>query len=248
MNNESVKQKKRSEEAMSINADSMNGILNAYYAWNLAVFSIEKNSRILDIGCGPGLYFNEIMSYSPSFYLATDYSREYVEQTERLFNDTPGCVARQFDLLSPEMPQWMNEKFDYVFCFDVIEHLQDDRLALERLCRISKATGACLLIRVPALQAVYGCNDEVIGHYRRYSMKSLKTVLQDCGYKIDMMRYQNIAGLLPWFIVGRIRKRTLAVSFSEGKLFNYAVPVFKFVENIIPPPLGLSLYAKCMPN
>jgi len=232
---------------MNRNAESLRGAVDRYYAWNLAVFRMEKGKRILDLGSGPCFYLREILSYAPEFYLATDYSANYVNVAETLLEGRENCSSGHLDLLSDEIPPPIaSGTFDYVFCFDVLEHLAEDERALKNIHRILEATGhGQLLLRVPALQRLYGKNDEAIGHYRRYSAKGLKGLLEKCSFQVRLIRYQNILGILPWFVIGKVMKRTLAVSRGEGKLFNLLVPFLRWAEERIPPPIGLSLYAVC---
>lgn len=235
------------ELAMTRNAHSMQGRIGRYFQWNLGVFPIEKRKRILDLGCGPGLYFNEIMEYRPSLYVAVDSSCAYIERIKMLFGGRHDCKAFRLDLMDPVITRFFEGyNFDYVLLFDVLEHLKDDERVLKNIYITMKSCGAgALFLRVPASQFLYGASDEAIGHCRRYSAKSLKKLLEGCLFKVEVIRYQNFMGMLPWYIIGRVFKRPLAVSSIEGSIFNYMIPAVKFAERIIFPPAGLSLYCIC---
>ena len=236
------------EEGMALNSRSLHNVINRYLAWNLAVFGVHlKGKRILDLGCGPGSYYDAIKRHSPERYFATDYSVAFLHDMKAKASGDSTCRFAKIDLLDPgSLAQLNGEKFDYIICFDVLEHIEDDRAALVNIADVVRSTGGgSLLLRIPAMQAVYGENDRSIGHYRRYSKKGLGRLLEDCGFEVEVMRYQNILGLLPWWIIGSVLKRGLAVSSSEGKLFDAMVPFFAALEKIIPPPIGLSLYARC---
>jgi len=237
----------QAELAMIRNAVSTQGKINNYLRWNLSLFPIQNNKSILELGCGLGTYYQEIKQYSPSLYVATDYSGNYVERVRSAFGNDPSFKAAQFDLLDPQSVSSLSSyKFDYVLLFDVLEHIKNERLALENIRKIMKSCDIKLLfLRVPALKFIYGTNDAAIGHYRRYSPKPLKALLNDCLFDVKLLRYQNFAGIMPWYINGNILKRTLAVSGTEGKLFDYMVPALRFIEEIIQPPLGLSLNCVC---
>lgn len=237
------------EEGMNRNVESLQG-KNSFYEWNLGVFPIERGSRILDFGCGPGLYFEPIMKYAPEFYMATDYSANYLKQVEMLGQGHANCETCLLDLMSTSLPKTLVEqRFDYALCFDVLEHIQDDEKALQNIHRIMISTGTKLLfLRVPALQFIYGTNDKAIGHFRRYSTKSLMALMQRCSFRIQRIRYHNILGIIPWYLIGRVAGRSIAVSPNEGRMFNSIVPLLRFAENILPPPIGLSLYCICSLN
>jgi len=95
------------------------------------------------------------------------------------------------------------------------------------------------------MQSIFGTNDASIGHHRRYDRKSLQRLLERSGFIVEKIRYQNLPGIIPWWIVGKVLKRSLAASTGEGKTFDAFVPVIKFLENMVPPPVGLSLYSVC---
>jgi hypothetical protein len=50
-----------------------------------------------------------------------------------------------------------------------------------------------------------------------------------------------MAGIIPWFIIGKVLQRTLAIAPNEGRLFDMMVPVLRRIESMVPPPVGLSL-------
>lgn len=242
-----MKETAKNIDCMIINANNLQHNISTYLKWNLSVFPIEKNKRILDLGCGPGFYFHEIVKYDPALYCAIDYSDSFLSQIDKLFEYRQNCISRKLDLLSPDIADHLNGyKFDYVLCFDVLEHIDDERQFLNNVHSImDTCESGYLLLRVPAIQAIYGENDKAIGHYRRYSLKSIRKLLCDCSFKIEMIRYQNIIGIVPWYIIGNIMKRSVAASTNEAKIFNYIVPAIKFIESVIPPPVGLSIACVC---
>jgi SAM-dependent methyltransferase len=239
------------ENGMIQNASAIGDAVPNYCRWNLSVFPIEKNKRILDIGCGPCLYLDAILTYSPELYLATDYSQNFLDMAKERMHGLPSCHAEILDILnaSDRIPVLAGQKFDYVLCFDVMEHLSDDIAALQNIRKIMLATSASnLFVRVPALPLIFGKNDEAIGHYRRYTKETLRSALTVAGFKVARIRYQNVAGIIPWFIIGRLFQRSLAATPGEGRLFDSMVPVLRWIEAIVPPPFGLSVYCEATPK
>lgn len=82
-----------------------------------------------------------------------------------------------------------DETFDYVFAFEVLEHIVDDRAALgewiERL-----RPGGRLLVSVPAHQHKYSDADRAVGHVRRYERSELEALLTGVGLEqIELANY-----------------------------------------------------------
>lgn len=81
--------------------------------------------------------------------------------------------------------------FDLVCAFDVVEHVENDQLAVHELARVSKANGS-VLITVPAHMHLWSQHDVINHHHRRYNVESLKRILNDLpGGKIQFMSYFN---------------------------------------------------------
>jgi hypothetical protein len=78
--------------------------------------------------------------------------------------------------------------------FDVLEHIENDREFLS-LLRDLQVEGSYVFITVPAYQILWSKEDDEAGHYRRYTIKTMKKVLEESGYKIRYASY--IFSLLP---------------------------------------------------
>ena len=61
-----------------------------------------------------------------------------------------------------------DEAFEVVAAFDVVEHCEDEALAMAELVRVL-APGGRLLLSVPAYQWAWSDHDVRAGHHRRYT-------------------------------------------------------------------------------
>jgi SAM-dependent methyltransferase len=82
--------------------------------------------------------------------------------------------------------------------FDVIEHVKDVDAFLKEVDRVL-APGGILVVTVPALMCLWSLNDEVAGHFRRYSQDALRQVLPS-SYKTLMLSYFFSPLVVPLFI------------------------------------------------
>lgn len=73
------------------------------------------------------------------------------------------------------------KSFDYLFIFDVIEHIEDDLRMLKELTEYLK-DGGILLMSVPAHKKMFGRSDELMGHFRRYEKGELFNLIERSGY------------------------------------------------------------------
>jgi SAM-dependent methyltransferase len=78
--------------------------------------------------------------------------------------------------------------------FDVVEHIQDDHGFLTAIHRLM-APGGRAYITVPAYQALWSNEDKLAGHARRYTVPSLREVLERAGYEVEFATY--FFGFLP---------------------------------------------------
>jgi SAM-dependent methyltransferase len=84
---------------------------------------------------------------------------------------------------------------------DLIEHLEDDLFALRSLARILKP-GGTLIIFTPAFNFLWGLQDEVSHHFRRYTVPDLRRKVKSAGLEIDKLTYANMF-LFPFIWAGR---------------------------------------------
>lgn len=76
-----------------------------------------------------------------------------------------------------------------VALFDVIEHLEDDQAFLRTIIYPSLKEKGKMYITVPAHQGLWSADDAEAGHFRRYSIQSLKNILEKNGFRILYITY-----------------------------------------------------------
>ncbi len=110
-----------------------------------------KNSRILDVGCGTGLFLAPIIASGVKACIGVDGPTEFSERAIRRGYQDVYVVD---DLSSSSLP-FAEESFDFVICKDVFEHLLDPIHALESIKGVLKEDGYFLL-HVPNHFPLYG--------------------------------------------------------------------------------------------
>lgn len=84
--------------------------------------------------------------------------------------------------------------FDAILYIDVLEHIEDDREEL-RQAAARLRPGGFLIVLSPAHQWLYSDFDRTIGHFRRYSKRSLAALSPE-GTVLASLRYLDSAGVV----------------------------------------------------
>lgn len=100
---------------------------------------------------------------------------------------------------------------DLVVAFDVLEHLDDDDVAVREVRRVLKPGGR-YLVAVPCDPRLWSAHDEAVGHVRRYTRATLSSLLVRGGFSLGPMRSWNVL-LRP---VVALRRRTSTGSDLEA--------------------------------
>jgi len=133
------------------------------------------------------------------------------------------------------------ETFNTVFALNVVEHIQDDRSAI-RNCRFLLKKGGKLIILVPAYQMLFNNFDMELGHFRRYTKHSLKSLFVENEFEVIHSQYFNMIGILGWFVSGKLMGKK-SIPKGQMGLYNKLVPVFRIMDKITFQRIGLSVIA-----
>lgn len=123
-----------------------------------------KTVKVLDFGCGSGIFVQELAEARYHSY-GVDISEEAIK-----FGKLQG--RKNLEVLDSHKVNFPDNTFDAVVTLDVLEHLEDEEWALKEMERILKPDGV-LIVMVPAYQFLWGVQDEVAHHYRRYTRPHL---------------------------------------------------------------------------
>jgi ubiquinone/menaquinone biosynthesis C-methylase UbiE len=112
-------------------------------------------------------------------------------------------------------------QFDYLFAFEVLEHIKNDAEALKEWSSALKSGGK-ILISVPAHMSKYSKDDEFVGHVRRYEKVEIFQLLEKTGYKdITVLNYGfplgNISRMMSKMIYGS-EKNCQSLSLEERSI------------------------------
>jgi SAM-dependent methyltransferase len=179
----------------------------------LAQFKWPQRPRILEIGVGPGYSLLEV--YPP------DACLEGVEPDQGLARLAakrgPAAVFQApIDQLPPEI---QDGSYDGITMFDVLEHIQDDGDALQIVHR-KLQPGGRIVLSAPAYNWLWGQQDVVNQHCRRYTLRTLRDKLQAANFAIERMTYFNTF-LFPPIAAVRLAARVTRRQPAEEGDFTY---------------------------
>lgn len=154
---------------------------------------------VLDAGCGTGQ--NVLALSRLGTAVGIDLAPEAVA-----FCRERGARAARASLLALPFP---DRTFDAVTSFDVVYHawVTDDRAAVREMVRVLKP-GGILLVRVPALRALWGAHDVEVQSRHRYTRGELVALLAACSLRVERATYCNSV-LFPLLLARRTLDRLL---------------------------------------
>lgn len=162
----------------------------------------RETLRILDIGCGAGGMLSFLSNWGE--VAGVDASPEAVAMAA-----ATGVGDVRHGSLPGDIP-FDPASFDVITLLDVLEHVDDDVMALEAVRRLLRPHGT-LIMTVPAYRLLWSGHDVVNEHRRRYVRGELRHKLQEAGFTVDRLSYFNTLLFPPIALarfLGRLRRGT----------------------------------------
>ncbi|QJR16497.1 class I SAM-dependent methyltransferase [Usitatibacter palustris] len=157
---------------------------------------IARDARILDIGTSTGTNLRMLKEMAFTRYEGLDMSDDAVRWCD---SKGLGKVTRG-DVCNIPFP---DATFDLVLATDIIEHVDDDGRALAEIRRVLKP-GASVIITVPAFQFLWGLQDDVAHHKRRYRGGQVDAVIAGAGLQRRASFYFNFILLAPIYAARQV--------------------------------------------
>jgi SAM-dependent methyltransferase len=203
-------------------------------------FGLPRDAEILDVGTGTGSNLQMLRDLGFARITGVDQSPEAIR-----FCAEKGLGAVNLgDIRDLQLP---DRRFDLVLATDIIEHVDDDLGALRELGRVLRP-GGYLLLTVPTFHLLWGLQDEISHHKRRYRLRKLLKMLRIADLSPQRYFYFNYMLFLPILAARRLMRRLKVRVASEneintGWLNRALITVFRFDVKTAPwlrPPFGVS--------
>jgi SAM-dependent methyltransferase len=155
----------------------------------------DASRLILDVGSGPGTMLNRLKRFGTAIGL--DYSLgalNFCRQKGHLM-----LVAGDLHRLPLK-----SNTVDCVTAIEVLEHIEDDRAAIEEMHRVCRERGI-VVIMAPAFNFLWGSHDEWNEHKRRYTLSQLKALVITAGFKPIRISYYRAIYFLPLLVFRRLK-------------------------------------------
>lgn len=198
---------------------------------------------VLEIGSGIGTYSSRILADAKVERLTCVEIDASCAQAAREALDAAAVQKPVSHVVGDYLGAPLSkDRYDTALLINVLEHLQDDRAAV-RKARSELRMDGSLVIFVPAFELLMSGLDRRLGHYRRYTTGSLRTLLEGAGFSVTALRYYNLSGFLGWLwrfrILGRTEQSRGLVRFFDRRV----LPVQLRLERALRLPVGQSVYA-----
>ena len=180
-----------------VRLEMVRDILNNY-------FKNRTDLTLADIGCGTGAITKALERYGKC--MGIDSSAQGVE-----FCKSRG--VRDVRLGTAEATGCEASTFDVVTCLDVLEHLPDDTEGIAEIHRILKPGGMAIIF-VPTFMFLWGINDELGNHYRRYRLPELAGKFPSEQFTLLRSSYFNTL-LFPLVALVRITARLCKIKMGS---------------------------------
>lgn len=206
-----------------------------YHNWILNEILPYLGESVAEIGAGTGSFSKLLLNTPIKSLRAFEPSKNMYPLLRDALTQNQKAEAIN-DFFGDESS---GETYDSILYINVLEHIEDDAEELVNAYKSLHSNGH-LLVFVPALPWLYSNLDKQVGHYRRYMKQNLLDLVKQAGFTLVRARYFDIAGIAPWYINFVLLKNSIS-SGSVSIYDKFVVPPMRFIEGLIPPPIGKNL-------
>jgi SAM-dependent methyltransferase len=143
-------------------------------------FPPEINGVIFDIGGGNGVVARDIQE--------SGFEVVLVEPGKDGARNARKRGIKNIICSTLQDAKFSRDSLSAIGTFDVIEHIENDVAFLQSINRVLAPNGR-LYITVPAYQFLWSLDDELGGHYRRYTISEITEKLTSTGFNVDYSTY-----------------------------------------------------------
>ena len=225
---------------------------------NFDYINIKSGYKILDIGCGEGRHTAKSLDYDNIFCIGADISPENLlisEKKNKLHEKLKPNKLSIWSLVNTDIKNicFKNKSFNIVICSEVLEHIYEEKKALNEITRVLKPKGI-LALSVPRFWVEKICwllSDEYFnvnqGHIRIYKKKELISKIEQNGFKLIKTHYSHSLHSFFWWLkcfIGPQKKNSALVNlYHKFLVWDLMKKPFitKFLDKLLNPVFGKSI-------
>ena len=216
---------------------------------------LQAGMRVLDAGCGSGRHLCESFRTPGVDVAGVDLKWDDLSKARGFLSLMAGDREGRWLVAQADVTKlpFADGSFDVVICSEVLEHIKDNRTAVEELVRVLKP-GGDLVVTVPrfwpericwAISRAY--HREPGGHIRIYQKRELMDLLEAAGVRCWRIRYRHGLHAPYWWlrcIVGHKNEDFPLVKayrkFLEWDIIRHP-PLTALMDRILNPFIGKSI-------
>lgn len=211
------------------------------FAAEISQAGIRTDARVLDIGTSTGANLRMFKHLGFQNVTGIDLNEEAIRYCER---KGFGPVHKG-DICA--MP-FADSSFDLVLATDIVEHVDNDTGAMEEIARVL-SPGGVALITVPAFLSLWGRQDQVAQHKRRYLRKPFSVIVSGARLRIIKCYYFNYLLFVPIWAARKLISLLKIPLDHESQINSHLLNlimlgVFRLdirTAPIVRPPFGVSI-------
>jgi SAM-dependent methyltransferase len=151
------------------------------------------------------------------------------------------AIAQQQIQAVTSMQMLSNESIDYVYTLNVLEHIENDVVALQEIYTKIKPGGR-LLIYVPAFQCLYSSMDRKVGHWRRYTKRTLAPLVKTAGFEVEHASYVDSLGFFASYLYKYIGDSSGSLNRKSIYIYDrYLFPLSRLLDRLVGHWFGKNL-------
>lgn len=194
-----IRSENRSRDIFAVEPGSLVHNFGIYSAWerdDLTRLVPQGCRRILDVGCGAGLFAQKLrQNISNVEIIGVEINPDIAELAKAHYDQV---------LTQPVQDVGFNTHFDLINCGDVLEHLEDPWAVLKKLCTLLNDQGY-LVLSVPNAGHWTVVQDLLQGqfayvpwgilcitHLRWFTEESIRQALDQAGFEIELFERQQV--------------------------------------------------------
>jgi hypothetical protein len=183
-----------------VEANKRNSNNNRRHPWEFARLEVacdllkdyiknDSNYTVFDIGCGDIFVVTSLSDAYPNvtFYaIDSAFTEDIILRFQSQVGDRKVFLFKSLE----EAGQKLGREVDLILLMDVVEHIEKDVEFLKSLSQ-ERFVGSetVVLITVPAFKQLFCSHDVFLGHFRRYTNRSLLASIRAGGFKMIRIGY-----------------------------------------------------------